>query len=332
MKIIVRMPNWVGDLVMATPVLQDLRAEYPESKITAMAREPIAELLRHESAIDELFAYSKPESGFLRRQLRRDIIGKLRAGKYDRGLLLTNSFSSAWWFWVGNVKQRIGFAGNWRSFLLTDAVPRPEGLHQVEEYKALLGTPDTPSSPRLILTEGETRIARELLRQRGMLPGMKLVGINPGAAYGSAKCWPLARFRALALKLLEDRKVILLFFGDVTQGELVREICRGLPERVLNLAGLTSLRELMALIAECDVLVTNDSGPMHIAAALDVPIVALFGSTDPDKTGPWGNRDAVIHKKASCAPCFRRVCPIDFRCMKEIGVEEVAEKVHAAIS
>lgn len=327
MKLIVRMPNWVGDLVMATPVLQDLRAKYPDAEITAMAREPIAQLLRYDPAIDELFEYSKPESGFLRRQLRRDIIGKLRVGKYDVGVLLTNSFSSAWWFWQAGIKRRIGFGGNWRSFLLSDAVDRPSGLHQVEEYKALLGNPTTASMPRLVVTEEELQVARELLRQQGWRPGVKLVGVNPGATYGSAKCWPLERFRSMALQLLEDKDVMLVFFGDGTQVELVRQICRGLPDRVLNLAGATSLRELMALICGCSVLVTNDSGPMHIAAALDVPMVALFGSTDPDKTGPWGKEEAVVNKKASCSPCFRRVCPIDFRCMKEISVEEVVAKI-----
>lgn len=334
MKLIVKMPNWVGDLVMATPVLQDLRTKFPEAEITAMARDPIAVMLQHDPAVDALFAYARPANGFLRRQLRRDLILKLRAGDYDVGVLLTRSFSSAWWFWAGRVKRRIGYAGNWRSLLLTDALERPEGTHQVEEYKRLLsplGIFSTQSVPRLIVTDSEREVAREWLRQRGVHPGMRLVGINPGATYGSAKCWPLERFRALSLKLLEDPKMALVFFGDQWQVELVREICRGLPERVLNSAGATTLRELMALIGQCSAVVTNDSGPMHIAAALDIPLVALFGSTSPERTGPWGRSDAVMSKRAACAPCYRRVCPIDFRCMREIGVDEVVAKVRVTI-
>ena len=153
-----------------------------------------------------------------------------------------------------------------------------------------------------------------------------LIGINPGAAYGSAKCWPPERYRALAKRLLERSDAAIVFFGDASSFQMVKEICQGLPERVMNLAGVTNLRELASLIKDCNVFVTNDSGPMHIADAFGVKIVALFGSTDECVTGPFGQPEAVINKKASCSPCFKRVCPIDFRCMKEIDVEEVAEK------
>jgi len=164
------------------------------------------------------------------------------------------------------------------------------------------------------------------LYQRGFKKGKRLVGINVGATYGSAKCWPAERFRDVALKLLED-DLYVLFFGDATTASLVKEICLTLPERAMNLAGVTTLRELACLIKDCDVLLTNDSGPMHIAAALETPLVALFGSTDDRATGPFGQADSVIHKHVSCSPCFKRECPIDFRCMKEIGVDEVVEKV-----
>ncbi|HSX27099.1 MAG TPA: lipopolysaccharide heptosyltransferase II [Chlamydiales bacterium] len=330
-NILVRMPNWIGDLVMATPVLTDLRKAFPKASITAMCRTPQCELLKEDEAIDELFCFTRPPNDFLRREERRNIIAKIEAGKYDVGILLTNSFSSAWRFWQGKVKRRIGFACDWRSFFLTDAVKVPKEIdeqHIVITYKQLLaplGIDISDTKPRLYVTPKEVEESKELLYQRGYVRGKKLVGINPGAAYGSSKCWPPERFRELAIKLA--REVSVVFFGDSTTTVLVKEICRGLPEQVMDLAGVTSLRELACLIKDCDVLVTNDSGPMHIGAAFGTPLVALFGSTDEKVTGPYGQEEAVIHKHVSCSPCFKRTCPIDFRCMKQISVDEVAAKV-----
>lgn len=335
MNILVRMPNWIGDLVMATPVLTDLRKAFPESSITAMCRSPICELLREDASLDELFCFTKPTNNFLKREEKRDIISKMKGGKYDLGILLTNSFSSAWWFWQGGVKRRIGFASNLRSFLLTDSPAYPKGkMHQVDVYKKLLeplGISKSESSPRLYVSEKEVEESKELLFQRGYARGKKLVGINPGAAYGTAKCWPPERYCDLAKQLLEE-DVFVVFFGDAASYDLVKAICQGLPSKVMNLAGVTSLRELACLIKDCDVLVTNDSGPMHIAAAFGTPLVALFGSTDDQATGPYGHSSSVITKRVSCSPCLKRVCPIDFRCMTQISVEEVARKVREKLT
>lgn len=329
------MPNWLGDVVMATPILIDLRKRYPKASITAMCKAPLCEILKEDASIDELFCFKRPENDFLRRELRRSIIGKIVQGKYDLGILLTNSFSSAWWFWQGKVKRRIGFKGNLRNWLLTDAVEFPSKIeHQVETYKRLLeplGGAESDTKPKLYVTEKEVAEAKELLHQRGFEGKGKLLGMNPGAAYGPAKCWPAERFKELAKLLLQRKDVWLVFFGDSSAGELIKEICRELPERAMNLAGVTSLRELACLIKSLDLLVTNDSGPMHIAAAFDVPMVAFFGSTDEQKTGPYGQSEAVLNKKVSCSPCFKRVCPIDFRCMKEIGVDEVFRRIEKLI-
>lgn len=330
-NILVRMPNWIGDLVMATPVLSDLRNAFPEASITAMCRKPLCELLEQDEAIDELFCFSRPSNDFSRRRELRDIIGKIQVGKYDTGVLLTNSFSSAWWFWQGGVKRRIGYAAHFRRLLLTDPLTLFKTKeHEVITYKRILeplGVPVSATAPRLYVSQKEVDVSKELLYQRGYVKGKKLIGINPGAAFGSAKCWPSERFRALAMRLLLETDSYVVFFGDAS----VKEISRGLPERVIDLAGVTSLRELACLIKDCTVLVTNDSGPMHIAAAFEVPMVALFGSTDEELTGPYGQKEHVIRKKVPCSPCFKRVCPIDFPCMKEIGVEEVLERVLAYV-
>jgi heptosyltransferase-2 len=330
-NIIVRLPNWIGDLVMATPVLTDLRKAYPDAHITAMCRVPLCELLQHDSQINELFCFSKA-SGFGRRSEKRNIIEKLRKGKYDLGILLTHSFSSAWWFWQGRVTRRLGYECNGRKLLLTDSISLPENIqnqHLVNTYKMLLlplGIPLSDTAPKIFLTEKEVDEARTLLSQHGVTKDHLIVGINPGANYGSAKCWLPERFRAVTQRLLLDKDVYVVYFGDQVTTSLVKEICQGLSNRVINLAGLTSLRELASLISVCDVLLTNDSGPMHIADALGTPVVALFGSTSEIVTGPYRN-GKVIHKHADCSPCYQRSCPIDFRCMKRIEADEVFEEI-----
>ncbi|MBS3902764.1 MAG: lipopolysaccharide heptosyltransferase II [Anaplasmataceae bacterium] len=330
------MPNWIGDLVMATPVLAALKKAYPEAKLTAMVRNPLGDLLTNDPYIDELFCFDKPR-GFARRDAQRDIVGKIAQGKYDLGVLLTNSFSSAWWFWQGKITRRLGYSTQWRSLLLTDRPALPKKIfaqHLVQTYQQLLfplGIRSQGLFPKLYLREQEVVEARKLLKDFGVnSPETPLIGINPGAAYGSAKCWLPERFREVAVRLLKETKAMILFFGDRSGVPLVKEICRDLPGRVINLAGITSLRELMALVDLCDVLLTNDSGPMHIADALNTEVVAIFGSTDPKVTGPY-RKGVVINKQVQCSPCFKRTCPIDFRCMKEITTNEVVNALLASI-
>lgn len=335
-NIIVRMPNWIGDLVMATPILYDLRKAYPDAHITAMCRSPICELLKEDPHIDELFCFSKA-AGFGRRTERRNIIEKLRKGNYDLGILLTHSFSSAWWFWLGKVHIRLGYECNGRKPLLTHSVAFPKNIqnqHLVVTYKMLLeplGFTISKTHPRLYLSSKELNDARTLLRQHGVSEGALIVGINPGATYGSAKCWLPERFREVTQRLLQDKDVYVVYFGDQVTASIVKEICSGLPPRVINLAGMTSLRELSSLIGHCDVILTNDSGPMHIADALGTPIVALFGSTSEVVTGPYRS-GMLIHKHVECSPCYQRTCPIDFRCMKRIEADEVYEAISKILS
>lgn len=335
-NIIVRMPNWLGDAVMGTPVLADLRTHYPNASITAMCQGSIAQLFTHDQNVDEVYAFKKP-NGWIPHIQHGEIVEALQHGKYDLGILLTNSFSSAWWFWRGHVQNRIGYACNLRSMLLTKAVPFPknkESQHLVTTYKMLLeplGMVVSDTDPYLVVSAEEQQAALELLKKCGIQKGKNtVVGINPGAAFGTAKCWLPDRFHSVTEKLLQDPNVYILYFGDPSGAPVVNDICKDLPERVINLAGKTSLRELIALIKECDVFLTNDSGPMHIAAALKVPLLALFGSTSDVKTGPYKN-GKVIHKRVECSPCYKRVCPIDFRCMKRIEVDEVYRELRVLI-
>jgi heptosyltransferase-2 len=325
------MPNWIGDLVMATPILSDLKKAYPQARLTAMCRSPICELLKEDPEIDELFCFSKA-TGFGRREERRNLIEKLRKGHYDLGILLTHSFSSAWWFWLGEVEIRLGYESNARKPLLTHSLPFPTNIqnqHLVVTYKMLLeplGIPISDTPPCLYLSSKEIENARTLLRRHEIPDTALIVGINPGATYGSAKCWLPQRFREVTERLLRDKDIYIVYFGDQVTVPLVKEICAELPSRVINLAGMTSLRELSGLIYHCDVILTNDSGPMHIADALGTPIVALFGSTSEIITGPY-RRGILIHKHVECSPCYQRTCPIDFRCMKKIEADEVYEAI-----
>lgn len=335
-NIIVRMPNWLGDLVMATPILADLRNRWKEARITAMCQSNVAGLLAADPNIDEIFSYKRP-SGWVHRQQHLEIIKPLKQGNYDLGVLLTNSLSSAWWFWRGHVQNRIGYAGNLRNLLLNKAVPFPpnkETQHLVLTYKMLLaplGIELSNSPPRLYVTQEELEEAQRILAFHGALVGKHtIVGINPGAAYGSAKCWLPERFQEVTRRLLERPNLYVVYFGDAAGAPLVNDICKGMPDRVINLAGRTSLRELMALIKSLTILLTNDSGPMHIAAALGTPLLALFGSTNEVKTGPYPI-GKVIHKHVECSPCYKRICPIDFRCMKRIEADEVYNELQQLI-
>lgn len=335
-KIIVRMPNWLGDAVMATPVLADLRSKWRNAEIVAMCQPSVAQMIKEDPHIDEIFSFKKV-SGWIHRVHRSDIVDALQLGDYDLGVLLTNSFSSAWWFWRGKVHYRIGFADHWRSLLLNKAVSYPknkETQHLVITYKMLLeplGIPVSDSAPTLYLLPEEKKQVREILLKYNITDSNRVVGINPGAAYGTAKCWLPERFKAVTQELLKsDPNIRVIYFGDPTGAPLVHEICSEFSERVVNLAGKTSLRELIGMIERCNVFLTNDSGPMHIASALGTPLVALFGSTSDVKTGPY-NGGKVIHKHVECSPCYKRVCPIDFRCMKRIEVDEVVQSLLTAL-
>lgn len=335
-NILIRMPNWLGDLVMATPVIHDLRHKWPKASITAMCQSNVGALLECDPNLNEIYSFKKP-SGWIHRSQHLNIIETLKRGEYDLGILLTNSFSSAWWFWKGQVANRLGFACNLRSLLLNKALPFPknkENQHLVLTYKALLKPLNIPLSstpPTLYVSDEEKKAAQTLLESKDYdIHRHILIGINPGAAFGSAKCWLPDRFHALTKKLLEDPRVMVAYFGDPVGAPLVNDICQGFDSRVINCAGKTTIRELLALIASCAVMLTNDSGPMHIASALKIPLVALFGSTSDVKTGPYAG-GIVIHKHVECSPCYKRICPIDFRCMKQIEVNEVYQAIHSQI-
>lgn len=335
-NIIIRMPNWIGDAVMATPIIADLRSQFPEAKLSALCQGVIGELLLHDPHIDEIISFQKL-NGWIAHLKRSPLIENLQKGDYDLGLLLTNSFSSAWTFLRGGVKNRIGFSDNGRTLLLNQSFPFPsdmEKTHLIQTYKTLLsplGIPKSETKPYLVISKDEKFEAQKFLEKQGVPKNTQLIGVNPGAAFGTAKCWLPDRFHDTAKALLSDPSVWILFFGDAKGRSLTEGIAKGLGPRVINLAGKTSIRELISLISQLKALLTNDSGPMHIASALNIPLVALFGSTSDTKTGPI-NRSLVIHKHVECSPCYKKVCPIDFRCMTRIHTDEVVNAIRRLLS
>ena len=317
-EIVIRCPNWLGDAVMATPVFPEVKKLFPNAHCIALASDPIAELLQGVPGIDEFLTFSREKEKKRAEEQRMAAVLKHRSS--DLGILLTRSFSSAWMMWRAQIPHRIGYNDHFRRFLLTNPLPLPKKeQHDVFSYLDLL-TPfgEVEKNPELHLcvTESEKKNARTLLESYGVSAGQKLLLINPGAAYGSAKCWPKASFCAVINAL--PKEVAAICIGNT------KDSSNGLPEKIIDLTQKTSLRSLIALISISDAILTNDSGPMHIAAALKKNLVALFGSTNPKRTGPW-NTGKVLYKDVECSPCYKRECPIDFRCMTRITPKEVLE-------
>jgi heptosyltransferase II len=325
-SIIIRMPNWLGDFVMAIPCIDNIRLHWPDAHLTVMCMKGFAPILEKLSSVDTVLGFTPPKS----REEKKRLYFCLKENSYDLGILLTHSFSSAWWFWRGGIKKRWGRSKDLRSFLLTKAYPFPkkyQEMHHVEVYLEFLeqmGIAVKKKTPELRLGVQEIEEAKSKFLTSSV-KDVIYVGIHPSAAYGPAKVWPLERFHSLAKELLKFPRIELVYLGDNKALEAINKVYLEGESCQHNLAGKTSIRELMALLKCCQLFITNDSGPMHLAAALKVPLVSLFGSTDPTRTSPykWGD---VMYKKVSCSPCFRRVCPIDFPCMMQIQTQEVLAK------
>jgi len=320
--IAIRCPNWIGDAVMATPVFEQIKKLFPEAHLIAVAHHPIAELLENIKSIDEMLAFSRKPAVKSKEEAR--ITHLLKNKKIDLGILLTNSFSSAWSFFRAGIHDRLGYKAHFRSPLLTIPLSLPKNeQHDTYTYLDLLkplGPIIYPDTLSLSLTSEEIDHIKKRLNTLGVDASHTLLVINPGAAYGSAKCWPKRNFYDLTTHFLKKQHIRIVCIGNDSYAS------QDLPKGIINLVNKTSIRELMALLATCNCLITNDSGPMHIAAAFKTPLVALFGSTNPFRTGPF-NHVTVLYKHVDCSPCYKRICPKDFRCMHQITTDEAIQAV-----
>ena len=358
-RIVVRGTNWLGDAVMTTPALMRLREKFPDAHIMLLTPEKLRDLWLHHPAVNEIISFAPGENVF-------SVGRKLRAGNFDLALVLPNSPRSALEVWLAGIPRRIGYARPWRNWFLTQTVaPRadavkmrkrsvgeinslisgtgqrpvpPSNAHQIFEYlhlAAALGANPEPVPPQLFVNPGEIEAVNKKIGLSKI--ERPLLGLNPGAEYGPAKRWPVEKFIAAAREIQHRTNCTWVTFGGKGDAAIANQIESAIaspPSAIWNLAGKTGLRELMALLKICRVLLTNDSGPMHVAAALGTPVVVPFGSTSPELTGPGLPGDAqhrLLKSDALCSPCFLRECPIDFRCLNSISVERVVEAVLSLI-
>ncbi len=320
-SILVGGPNWLGDAVLALPTLANLRRSLPGARISLLVRPWLSDLFRSSSFIDEVLEVP----GW--NQLRWAVTA-LRRRRFELALLLPNSFRTALIATLGGIPHRIGYVTDGRGPLLTVGVRPSTGtsMHQADYYLGLLRALRWDAWERLArlpLPPGSGAEAEKLLAASGVRPDALLIGINPGAAYGTAKRWPAERF-AEAADLLADRLgTTALLFGSPAEAPLTRAIRERIRGPAIDLGGRTTLSAFTSLLGRCRLLLTNDTGAMHMAAALGLSCVALFGPTDPRRTGPLGPNHRVLRDPPACSPCRYRDCPIDHRCMRDLGVREV---------
>lgn len=309
---------------MSLPALRAIRGRYPEAHIAVLARPWVADLYAREPFADEVIPLTA-------RRGARGLAGiwlaasALRARKFDCAILLQNAFEAALIAWLARIPRRIGYNRDGRGFLLTDAIPPPRPgetpLHQRFYYLELLRRAG-------ILAQHP---AGEFIRLEGAAPpplSNAWVGVSPGAAFGGAKRWPPERFAEAAVEVASRIGAGVALFGSDAERDLCDRVQSiiGPRARVVNHAGRTSLREFIDLAAGCRVFLTNDSGAMHVASALGVPTVAVFGATNHEATGPAGAHSRVVRETVECSPCLLRECPIDHRCMTRVEAGRVARE------
>ena len=335
MKILVRATNWVGDAIMSLPALRAARTCFPQAEITILARPYVAFLYKDQQVCDNLVYLDT----------QRDVVGEIRAQKFDVALLLQNAFAAAWFAWRTGIPERIGYARDGRSFLLTKAVsvPEPGEIPAHEQYYYLellrragwLNSVPNESFISLHVPEENRQRAATFLLSNGVQTDSLRIAIGAGASYGSAKCWPPDRFAELANHLQEkeaQQKVDVILFGTPAEGPVSSAISAGMRVPPVDLTGKTAINDLPALLSQCHLFIGNDSGAMHVAAAVGLPVVAVFGPTDPLGTAPVTPRCSIVQEKPYCSPCFLRRCPTDHRCMTRVTPEAVEAAARLWIS
>lgn len=334
MRILIRATNWVGDAMMALPALHVVRRLFPDAEIAVLARPYVADIYRDQGICNQLIADESQtkHAGILGRER---LAVELRAQKFDQALLLQNAFDAAWLAWRAGIPERIGYARDARGFLLTKPIPVPKTgeipLHERFYYLELLrrtGWIDSlPDEPLIALnvSEASRRHAAEFLSLAGVRPGALRIAIGAGASYGSAKCWPPSRFAELANRLQAESDADVILFGTAAETAVTQTISSGLRRPPIDLTEKTSIADLPALLSQCHLFIGNDSGAMHVAAGVGLPVVAVFGPTDPFGTAPVTPRHTIVRQQPYCSPCFLRHCPTDRRCMRAITPEMVED-------
>jgi heptosyltransferase-2 len=334
-RILVRVPNWVGDLVMAFPALEALRENFPRSTLVALARPWVTPLLENHPCVDRVMVLRKgrgyPWDGIALLKT----VAEVRRTRFDLALLFQNAFEAALISRLAGIPIRIGYGTDGRGFLLSHSIPRDREAkrrNQVEYYLHLIRAMNWKAetrNPRLHVGDRQRAAAEALLKAFGIADTDLLVGLSPGAVYGPAKRWPAERFAAVGDRAVETWGAKVLVVGSGGDKEICDAVTLGMRAPAVNLCGRTNLDEVAGVIQRCRAFVTNDSGLMHVAAALDVPLVAIFGSTNPEATGPRSPKARVIRHSMSCAPCLKPECTKNYACLQSIEAEEVWRELEA---
>ncbi len=327
-SVLIRGTNWIGDVVMTFPAISAVRETLPRATITVLVKPWVADLVRMHPDVDEVMIYERPGrhegwAGLFK------LTRELRARNFDAAILLQNAVEAAIIARLANIPIRAGYSTDARGVLLTHAVTRSaqirkvhQSLYYLEMLKAL-GFRSPGRTARIALAEEDRLSAERRLREYGIAHRKPVIGMAPGAAYGPAKRWIPARFAAVADRLIGRFSCPVMLFGGAGDRMITEAVQSAAQSPFVDIAGRTNLREAIALIARCDLFITNDSGLMHVAGALDVPTVAIFGSTNPLTTSPPGERTVIVRKAVDCSPCLKKECPTDFRCMELVTVEEI---------
>jgi heptosyltransferase-2 len=330
-RVLIRGTNWIGDVVMTFPAIAAVRETLPKARITVLVKPWVADLVRMHPAVDEVMVYERPGrhsglGGLI--ALARELRGK----NFDAALLLQNAIEAAIIARLAGIPVRAGYSTDARGLLLTHPVKRTaqvmtvhQSMYYLEMLKAL-GFRSSGDALILAATEKQRHSAEKLLGQFGIAGRRPLVGMAPGAAYGPAKRWFPERFAAVADRLAGRTGCPVLLFGSAGDRASTEAVQAAAKNPFIDIAGRTNLEEAIALIARCDLFITNDSGLMHVAGALGVPTVAIFGSTNPQTTYPLGERTVILRRPVDCSPCLKKECPTDFRCMDLVTVDEVYDE------
>ena len=324
-KILIRGTNWIGDAILTLPAVAAIRATYPQAHIAVLVKPWVADIYGLFSAVDEVIIYENKfdtPAGVFR--LARMLKGK----KFDAAILLQNAIEAAIIVLAAGIPLRAGYDSDARGLLLTHRVHCTEEIrkvHQIDYYLEMVKALGCVPVDREMHLESKINPldVQDILRK--FIPETKktVIGIAPGATYGPAKRWFPDRFAAAADKLNEHFSSQGIILGGKADWEVAQEVQKLARTKLINLAGKTTLREAIYLIFQCRLFISNDSGLMHIAGALNIPTIALFGSTNPVTTAPAGNQSVIVRREVSCSPCLKETCPTDFRCMRLISVEDV---------
>lgn len=334
LRLVIRSSNWLGDAVMNVPAVRAIKAGRPDLHLAVLCPAKLADLWRAVPEVDEVLPM--PRKGGL-----WQTAGLLKAGRFEAGIVFPNSLRTALEMWLAGVPRRAGFAGHRRRWLLNQIVPPRKGRmarmrpqHHARHYLLIaerLGAVEVPpvtaprGEPGTEPTTGMEGEKSPALTSEGR--ARNCIGVCPGAEYGPAKRWPIESFRAVMEAVSARRDCVWRIFGVEKDRPLAANLVKDFAGTVLDRTGRTNLAELIAELRTCRLLLTNDTGTMHLAAMLGVPVVAVFGSTEPLLTGPIGARVLVLRRQVECSPCFLRECPLDFRCMKELRPEQATEAV-----